>query len=163
MHPPKADDTLAALDWAYLERLRARVSVPIVLKGILHPADAIAAADVGVPAVVVSNHGGRTLDGAITTAEILPEIADAVGDRIELLVDGGIRRGVDVIRALALGARAVLIGRPFLWGLAIAGQAGQRHVFATLRDELEQDARHCGIPDITSVPRDLVRISRLGL
>ena len=163
MHPPKADDTLAALDWAYLERLRARVSVPIVLKGILHPADAVAAADVGIRAVVVSNHGGRTLDGAITTAEILPEIADAVGDRIELLVDGGIRRGVDVIRALALGARAVLIGRPFLWGLAIAGQAGQRHVFATLRDELEQDARHCGIPDITSVPRDLVRISRLGL
>lgn len=163
MHPPHAEDTLATLDWPYLERLRARVSVPIVLKGILHPADARAAADVGIPAVVVSNHGGRTLDGAVTTAEILPEVADAVGDRIELLVDGGIRRGVDVIRALALGARAVLVGRPFLWGLAIAGQAGQRRVFATLRDELEQDARHCGIPDLTDVPRDLVRISRLGL
>jgi 4-hydroxymandelate oxidase len=163
MHPPHAEDTLATLDWPYLERLRARVSVPIVLKGILHPADAMAAADVGIPAVIVSNHGGRTLDGAVTTAEILPEVADAVGDRIELLVDGGIRRGVDVIRALALGARAVLVGRPFLWGLAIAGQAGQRRVFATLRDELEQDARHCGIPDLTDVPRDLVRISRLGL
>jgi 4-hydroxymandelate oxidase len=163
MHPPNADDTLAALDWPYLERLRARVAVPIVLKGILHPDDARAAADVGIPAVVVSNHGGRTLDGAIPTAEILPEIADAVGDRVELLVDGGIRRGVDVIRALALGARAVLVGRPFLWGLAIAGETGQRRVFATLRDELEQDARHCGIPDLRAVPRELVRVSRLGI
>ena len=129
MHPPKAEDTLAKLDWPYLDRLRARVRVPIVLKGILHPADAGAAADAGITAVVVSNHGGRTLDGAVTTAEILPEIADAVGDRVELLVDGGIRRGVDVIRALALGARAVLVGRPFLWGLAIAGEAGQRARF----------------------------------
>ena len=163
MHPPNVEDTLAALDWPYLERLRARVAVPIVLKGILHPADAVAAADAGIRAIIVSNHGGRTLDGAITTAEILPEIADAVGDRIEILVDGGVRRGVDVIRAIALGARAVLIGRPFLWGLAIAGQAGQDRVFATLRDELEQDARHCGIADLQSVPRDLVRISRSGL
>jgi 4-hydroxymandelate oxidase len=163
MHPVHAEDTLATLDWPYLERLRGRVTVPIVLKGILHPADARAAADVGIPAIVVSNHGGRTLDGAVPTAEILPEIADAVGDRMELLVDGGIRRGVDVIRALALGARAVLVGRPFLWGLAVAGQGGQRHVFATLRRELEQDARSCGIADITKVPRDLVRISRLGI
>jgi 4-hydroxymandelate oxidase len=162
MHPPIAE-TLAALDWAYLDRLRGRVSVPIVLKGILRADDARAAADAGFPAIVVSNHGGRTLDGAIPTAEILPEIAEAVGDRVELLVDGGIRRGIDVIRALALGARAVLIGRPFLWGLAIAGEAGQRKVFSTLRAELEEDARHCGLPDLTDVPRDLVRISRLGL
>ncbi len=163
MHPEHADDTLDKLDWPYLDRLRSRVSVPIVLKGILHPADAVAAADAGITAVVVSNHGGRTLDGAVTTAEILPEIADAVGDRLELLVDGGIRRGVDVIRALALGARAVLIGRPFLWGLAIAGEAGQTSTFRTLRDELEQDLRHCGVADATQVPRDLVRVSRLGL
>ena len=162
MHPPVAE-TLAALDWGYLERLRARVSVPIVLKGILRPDDARVAADAGFPAIVVSNHGGRTLDGAIPTAEILPEIADAVGERVELLVDGGVRRGIDVIRALALGARAVLIGRPFLWGLAIAGEAGQRKVFTTLRAELEEDARHCGLPDLADVPRDLVRISRLGL
>ena len=163
MHPLHAEDTLDVLDWPYLERLRGRFQVPIVLKGILHPADALAAADAGIQAIIVSNHGGRTLDGAIPTAEILPEIADAVGDRMEILVDGGIRCGVDVIRALALGARAVLIGRPFLWGLAIAGQAGQNRVFATLRDELEQDARHCGIADLRAVPRDLVRISRLGL
>ena len=114
-------------------------------------------------AIVISNHGGRTLDGAIPTAEILPEVAEAVDGRVELIVDGGIRRGGDVIRALALGARAVLVGRPFLWGLAINGQAGQDHVFALLRHELEEDARFCGVPDLTSVPRELVRLSKIGL
>ena len=94
---------------------------------------------------------------------MLPEVAEAVDGRIEILVDGGIRRGVDVIRALALGARAVLIGRPFLWGLAIAGEAGQRKVFTTLRAELKEDARHCGITDMTAVPRELVRLSKIGL
>jgi 4-hydroxymandelate oxidase len=162
MHPP-LNDTEPALDWAYLERLQARISAPIVLKGILHPEDARRAVDAGAAAIVVSNHGGRTLDGAIPTAEILPEVADAVGGQVELLVDGGIRRGSDVLRALALGARAVLVGRPFLWGLAIAGEAGQRRVFSLFRDELEEDARFCGIADLTAVPRDLVRLSRLGL
>lgn len=162
MHPP-APETEPALDWAYVDRLRARIPVPIVLKGILHPEDARRAVDAGVAAIVVSNHGGRTLDGAIPTAEILPEVTDVVGGRIEVLVDGGVRRGSDVIRALALGARAVLVGRPFLWGLAIAGEAGQRRVFSLLRHELEEDARFCGISDLTEVPRDLVRISRLGL
>jgi len=162
MHPPVAE-TEPALDWAYLERLRSRISAPIVLKGILHPEDARRAVDAGAAAIVVSNHGGRTLDGAIPTAEILPEIVEAVDNRVELLVDGGIRRGSDVIRALALGARAVLVGRPFLWGLAIAGEAGQRRVFSLLRTELEEDARFCGISDLTAVPRDLVRLSRLGL
>ncbi len=162
MHPPGMD-TEPALDWAYVERLRGRITVPVVLKGILHPEDARRAVDAGAAAVVVSNHGGRTLDGAIPTAEILPEVAEAVDGRIELLVDGGIRRGADVLRALALGARAVLVGRPFLWGIAINGEAGQRRVFTLLRDELEEDARFCGIADVTDVPRDLVRLSRLGL
>jgi isopentenyl diphosphate isomerase/L-lactate dehydrogenase-like FMN-dependent dehydrogenase len=162
MHPPVAE-TEPALNWAYLERLRASISVPIVLKGILHPEDARRAVDAGAAAIVVSNHGGRTLDGAIPTAEILPEVAEAVDGRVELLVDGGIRRGSDVLRALALGARAVLVGRPFLWGLAINGEAGQRRIFSLLRDELEEDARFCGVPDLTAVPRDLVRLSRLGL
>jgi 4-hydroxymandelate oxidase len=162
MHPPNPVSE-PALDWAYLDRLLARIPIPIVLKGILHPDDARRAVDAGAAAIVVSNHGGRTLDGAIPTAEILPEVAEAVDGRVELLVDGGIRRGADVIRALALGARAVLVGRPFLWGLAINGEAGQGHVFALLRHELEEDARFCGIPDITAVPRDLVRLSRIGL
>ena len=162
MHPP-LNDMEPSLNWAYLERLQARISAPIVLKGILHPDDAKRAVDAGAAAIVVSNHGGRTLDGAITTAEILPEVAEAVDGRVELLVDGGIRRGGDVLRALALGARAVLVGRPFLWGLAINGDAGQRRIFSLLRNELEEDARFCGISDLTAVPRDLVRLSRLGL
>ncbi len=162
MHPP-VPETEPALTWAYVERLQARISVPIVLKGILHPDDARKGVDAGAAAIVVSNHGGRTLDGAVTTAEILPEIVEAVDGRIELLVDGGIRRGADIIRALALGARAVLVGRPFLWGLAIAGEAGQRRIFSLFRNELEEDARFCGLADLTSVPRDLVRVSRLGL
>jgi 4-hydroxymandelate oxidase len=162
MHPPNPQ-TEPALDWAYLDRLRARIPIPIVLKGILHPDDARRAVDAGASAIVVSNHGGRTLDGAIPTAEILPEVAESIDGRVEILVDGGIRRGGDVIRALALGARAVLVGRPFLWGLAINGAAGQGHVFAVLRHELEEDARFCGIPDLTTVPRELVRLSRIGL
>lgn len=162
MHPPNPV-TEPALTWAYLDRLRARIPIPIVLKGILHPDDARMAIDAGAAAIVVSNHGGRTLDGAIPTAEILPEVAEAVDGRVELLVDGGIRRGGDVIRALALGARAVLVGRPFLWGLAINGDAGQRHVFNVLRHELEEDARFCGVADVTAVPRELVRLSRIGL
>ena len=155
--------SLDKFDWPYLDRLRARIAVPLVLKGVLHPDDGRRAMDAGASAIVVSNHGGRTLDGAIPTAEMLPEVAEAIDGRIEILVDGGIRRGVDVIRALALGARAVLVGRPFLWGLAIAGEAGQRKVFTTLRAELKEDARHCGLTDLTAVPRDLVRISKLGV
>ena len=162
MYGPEAV-SLDKFDWAFVDRLQARLSVPLVLKGVLHPDDARLAIDAGAAAIVVSNHGGRTLDGAIPTAEMLPEVAEAVDGRIDILVDGGIRRGADVIRALALGARAVLIGRPFLWGLAIAGEAGQRKVFATLRAELKEDARHCGITDMTAVPRDLVRLSRIGL
>ncbi len=162
MHP-QVPETEPALTWAYVERLQARIPVPIVLKGILHPDDARKGVDAGAAAIIVSNHGGRTLDGAVTTAEILPEIVEAVDGRIELLVDGGIRRGADIIRALALGARAVLVGRPFLWGLAIAGEAGQRRIFSLFRSELEEDARFCGLADLTSVPRDLVRVSRLGL
>jgi 4-hydroxymandelate oxidase len=162
MHPA-VPETEPALTWAYLDRLSARISVPIALKGILHPDDARKAIDAGAAAIVVSNHGGRTLDGAVTTAEILPEVAEAVDGRVELLVDGGIRRGSDIIRALALGARAVLVGRPFLWGLAIAGEAGQRRILSLFRNELEEDARFCGLADLTSVPRDLVRVSRLGL
>jgi 4-hydroxymandelate oxidase len=158
---PHAPSIEKSLDWAYLEWLRGRVNVPIVLKGILHPDDARRAAESGFPAIVVSNHGGRQLDGALPTAEVLPEIADAVGDQIELYVDGGIRRGADILRALALGARAVLVGRPFLWGLALGGEPGARRVFEILRAELEADAALAGVADLRAVPRGLVRPSRL--
>jgi isopentenyl diphosphate isomerase/L-lactate dehydrogenase-like FMN-dependent dehydrogenase len=108
----------------------------VIAKGILTAEDAVLAADHGCQAVVVSNHGGRQLDRAVASLDALPEVADAVGDRIEVLMDGGIRRGADVAIALALGARAVLVGRPVIWGLATRGADGVQHVFELLRNEL---------------------------
>jgi isopentenyl diphosphate isomerase/L-lactate dehydrogenase-like FMN-dependent dehydrogenase len=125
-----------ALDWAYLERLCASVSVPVVVKGVLDPEDALLVAARGAAGIVVSNHGGRQLDGAPATIDALPAIVDAVGDRIEVLLDGGIRRGTDIAVALALGARAVLAGRAPLWGLVLGGEAGARTVLELLRAEL---------------------------
>lgn len=124
------------VDWAYLESLCSRVSVPVVVKGVLEPEDAVLAAEHGAAAVVVSNHGGRQLDGVVPTIEALPAVVDAVGDRLEVLVDGGIRRGTDIATALALGARAVLGGRLPLWGLAAAGETGARTVLELLCEEL---------------------------
>lgn len=125
-----------ALDWAYLERLAASVPVPVVVKGVLEPEDAILAAEHGAAGVVVSNHGGRQLDGVAPTLEALPAIVEAVGDRLEVLLDGGIRRGTDVATALALGADAVLAGRAPLWGLAASGEEGARTVLELLCEEL---------------------------
>ena len=125
-----------ALDWSYLGQLAASVSVPVVVKGILDREDAILAAENGAAGIVVSNHGGRQLDGAMPSLEALPAIVDAVGDRLEVLFDGGIRRGTDVATALALGARAVLAGRMPLWGLAARGEEGAREVLELLREEL---------------------------
>jgi isopentenyl diphosphate isomerase/L-lactate dehydrogenase-like FMN-dependent dehydrogenase len=125
-----------ALDWAYLERLVSSVSVPVVVKGVLEPEDALLAAEHGAAGVVVSNHGGRQLDGAAPTLEALPAIVAAVGDRLEVLLDGGIRRGTDVVTALALGAGAVLAGRMPLWGLAARGEDGARAVLELMREEI---------------------------
>lgn len=125
-----------ALDWAYLERLASSVPVPVVVKGVLEPADAVLAAEHGAAGVVVSNHGGRQLDGVIPTIEALPAIVDVVGDRVEILLDSGIRRGTDVAIALALGADAVLAGRMPLWGLAARGEDGAHQVLELLREEL---------------------------
>jgi isopentenyl diphosphate isomerase/L-lactate dehydrogenase-like FMN-dependent dehydrogenase len=125
-----------ALDWAYLERLCASVPAPVVVKGVLEPEDAVLAAEHGAAGIVVSNHGGRQLDGAAATIDALPAIVEAVGDRLEVLLDGGVRRGTDIAVALALGARAVLAGRTPLWGLATGGEAGARAVLELLRDEL---------------------------
>jgi len=125
-----------ALDWAYLERLVSSVPVPVVVKGILDPEDAVLAAEHGAAGIVVSNHGGRQLDGATPSLEALPEIVDAVADRLEVLFDGGIRRGTDVATALALGAHAVLAGRMPLWGLGARGEDGAREVLELLREEL---------------------------
>ncbi len=117
-----------SLTWADLPFLRERTSVPILLKGILHPDDARRAVDEGIAGIVVSNHGGRQVDGAIATLDALPAVVDAVDGRIPVLLDSGIRSGADIFKALALGARAVLLGRPYVYGLALAGEAGVREV-----------------------------------
>jgi isopentenyl diphosphate isomerase/L-lactate dehydrogenase-like FMN-dependent dehydrogenase len=133
-----------ALTWSDLEGLASDCCVPILVKGVLTGEDAGRAIDHGAAGVVVSNHGGRQLDRCLATADALPEVADAVDGRAPVLVDGGIRRGVDIAIALALGADAVLVGRPALWGLAVGGEAGARRVLELLREELELTLALCG-------------------
>lgn len=137
--------------------LKERSGLPLVVKGVHRADDAVSCVDAGADAVVVSNHGGRQLDRAVPAARVLPEVADAVGERAEIYVDGGVRRGVDVLTALALGARAVLVGRPVLWGLAVDGEEGVATVLARLRNELDRAMALSGVTAATAVPRDLVR------
>lgn len=146
----------SAFTWRDLEWLASLTSMPLILKGVLRRDDALRAIDHGARAIIVSNHGGRQLDGAIASVRALPAIADAVAERIELLMDGGIRRGTDVIKALALGARAVLIGRPVLWGLAWRGEEGVVRVFELLRDELDSAMALAGAPTLAAISPDLV-------
>ncbi len=146
----------ASVSWSDLDWLASITSLPVVPKGILHPDDALLAVAHGARAIIVSNHGGRQLDGAIAALDALPAVAEAVGDQAEVLIDGGIRRGTDVIKALALGARATLIGRPLLWGLAVGGEAGASHVLALLRAELELDLLLCGLKSTQAVPRSIL-------
>jgi 4-hydroxymandelate oxidase len=139
-----------ALDWADLEWLRARTTLPLVLKGILDPRDAVRAAASGVDAVVVSNHGGRQLDGAAPSVDALPAVVDAVGEHCAVLLDSGIRSGTDILRALALGARGVLVGRPFLHGLAYDGARGAGLVLSLLRSELRDAMTLAGCADVAA-------------
>ena len=136
-----------ALSWADLEWLRGRTPLPLLVKGILDPRDAVRAAETGVDAVVVSNHGGRQLDGAPATATVLPEVVAAVGNGCEVLLDSGVRGGVDVLRALALGAAGVLVGRPMLWALAAGGRAGAEAALALLAAELRDALTLSGCAD----------------
>jgi 4-hydroxymandelate oxidase len=133
-----------------------RAGVPVVVKGVLRGDDAAACADAGAAGVIVSNHGGRQLDGAIASADALGEVVDAVAGRAEVYVDGGLRRGRHVLSALALGARAALIGRPVVWGLASGGARGVRDVLETLRGELERAMALCGARSLDELGRDLV-------
>jgi 4-hydroxymandelate oxidase len=167
--PVDADSGLAAyvaalldpsLSWKDVAWLRSITELPVVVKGIVRPDDALRAAEVGAAGLVVSNHGGRQLDTAPATLDVLPEIADALaahGHAIELLLDGGVRRGTDVLKALALGARAVLLGRAVLWGLAADGEAGAAYVLRLLRDELDLAMALAGAPTVKEITRDLVR------
>ena len=129
---------------------------PLAVKGILSARDAKRAADAGVDAVVVSNHGGRQLDHVPATIDVLGDIVSAVGDRIEVLVDSGFRRGTDIFAALALGARAVLVGRAYLYGLAAAGEAGVSHAIDILRGELRTAMALAGAPTIDSIDPGLL-------
>jgi len=123
--------------WDDLVWLREQWDGPIVLKGVLHPEDARRAADAGIDGVVVSNHGGRQIDGEIASLDALPGVVEAVGDRMTVLLDSGVRTGSDIVKALALGAKAVLIGRPYVYGLGLGGEDGVRHVLRSLLAELD--------------------------
>lgn len=147
-----------SLTWEAVDWLRSVTKLPVVVKGILTAEDAALAVAHGAASIVVSNHGGRQLDTAVATIEALPEVVDAVAGRAEVYVDGGIRRGTDVLKALAIGARAVMIGRPALWGLAAAGPEGVRHVLELLRDELLIDMALVGRTRLPDLDRSLLRM-----
>jgi 4-hydroxymandelate oxidase len=149
-----------ALTWRDVAWLQSITELPVLVKGIVRADDALRAADAGAAGVVVSNHGGRQLDTAPASLDVLPEVVDALaahGHSLEVLMDGGVRRGTDVLKAVALGARAVLVGRPVLWGLAADGEAGAASVLRLLRDELDLAMALAGAPTVADITRDLTR------
>jgi 4-hydroxymandelate oxidase len=145
-----------AWSWDDVDRIRDATRLGLVVKGILHPDDAVRAVEHGARAIVVSNHGGRQLDDSIASLDALPAIVDAVAGRAEVVLDGGVRRGIDVLKALALGARAVLIGRATAWGLSVGGQAGVERVLELLRVELSVAMAIAGVTSVRDVPRALL-------
>jgi L-lactate dehydrogenase (cytochrome) len=147
------------VSWQDLDWLREAWDGPLAVKGVLRPDEAVRAADHGADAVIVSNHGGRQMDHLPATLEVLPDVVSAVGDRMEVLIDSGFRRGTDIMMALALGARAVLIGRAHLYGLAAAGQAGVRHAIDILTEELRMAMGLCGAATLTDLHEGLLRIT----
>jgi 4-hydroxymandelate oxidase len=145
------------LSWTHIDWLRGITSLPIVLKGVLHPEDARIAVAQGVDGLLLSNHGGRQLDTVPATIDLLPEHMAAVGGRVPILLDGGVRRGTDIVKALALGATAVGVGRPIVWGLAAGGESGVRRVLELLREELDHTLALCGATSVRDLSPDLVR------
>ncbi len=146
-----------ALNWAYAEKVATRWQGPFAIKGILSVEDARRAADIGVSAIIISNHGGRQLDTVAAPIDLIAEIADAMGDKLEIILDGGVRRGSHVLKALAMGADACMIGRPYLYGLAAGGQAGVDRVLALLKNEIERDMILSGRPDIKQLDHSFIR------
>ncbi len=148
----KSDLSFADLDW-----LCSCTRLPVIVKGVCRRDDALRVTDRGAKAIVVSNHGGRQLDTAPATCEVLPHVVDAVGDRCEVYVDGGIRRGSDVLKSIALGARAVMIGRPILWGLCAGGEQGAAAILEILRRELDEAMLLCGCTKLSDIDASLLR------
>jgi lactate 2-monooxygenase len=146
-----------SLTWDDIPFLRQHWNGPIVLKGILSVEDAVRAADAGMDGIIVSNHGGRQVDGSIAALDALPAVADAVGGRLTVLFDSGIRGGADMLKALALGAQAVLIGRPYVYGLALGGEAGVRHVLRVLRNDFELTMRLAGKARLSELGPDCLQ------
>ncbi len=147
----------AGFTWADLEWLLAEWGGPLVVKGLLSVADSRAALAAGAAGIVLSNHGGRQLDSAVSPIDVLPEVVDAVGGRLEVMIDGGVRRGTDVLKAVALGARACLIGRPYLYGLAAAGEAGVGHALRIFRDEIARGLMLLGCRNVGELNSQHVR------
>src|SRR5690606_37070296 len=147
----------AAYGWDDLARLRERWPRKLLVKGVEHPADAARLVGLGVDGIWVSNHGGRQLDGAIASADALPAIAEAVAGRVPLLIDSGVRRGVDALKALALGAQAVAIGRAALFGAAVAGESGVRRALQILTDELALSMKLAGVPAVQGVDASILK------
>ncbi|HEY2988698.1 MAG TPA: alpha-hydroxy acid oxidase [Candidatus Binatia bacterium] len=153
--PSEGGGDLAAT-WKDLEWIKSMTDLPVVAKGIMTGEDVELCADAGADAVIVSNHGGRHLDNTLATIEVLSEAVDAAQGKMEILLDGGIRRGADVVKAIALGAKAVFIGRPLFWGLAVDGEAGVARVLEILREEIEITMAKCGRPTIASIDSSVV-------
>ena len=148
----------ASLTWEAVSWLRSITRLPVIVKGIMHGDDAQLAVKHGAAAVIVSNHGGRQLDGALATLEALPEVVAGANGGCEVYVDGGVRRGTEILKCLALGANAVLVGRPVLWGLAVNGADGVQHVLTILRDELERAMALSGVASVKAITPDLVKV-----
>lgn len=146
-----------AMSWPDVEALRAQWKGPMLLKGVLHPEEARRALDYGIDGLIVSNHGGRQLDGAPASLDALPAVLDAIAGRAPVLIDGGIRRGADAVKAIALGAKAVLVGRPQLWGLSVAGEAGVAHMLEIFRREIDRAMGLMGAKRLSDLsPADLL-------
>jgi 4-hydroxymandelate oxidase len=156
---PASDKSLAA-DWDYVDRIRQATDAPFLLKGVLSPEEALAAADKGVSGIIVSNHGGKFLPGIAEPISVLPAISEALNGRIPILIDGGVRRGSDVVKALALGARAVLIARPALWALTAYGAEGAQRLIELLQTELANDMTMMGTVTPADVTRNHVKVHR---
>jgi isopentenyl diphosphate isomerase/L-lactate dehydrogenase-like FMN-dependent dehydrogenase len=154
----RSSSPIASMDWKTIDRLREGINVPVLLKGIMSPQEAQMAVQKGVQGIIVSNYSGRAVPGMASPIEVLPSIAEAVGGKAAILIDGSFRRGSDVLKALALGAQAVLLGRPPLWGLAAYGADGVEGVLGLIQNELARDMGMCGKVNLKAIDRSLVKI-----